>query len=499
MTNDVELLQNLVLQQQELLRQKDEHIGELTRQVELLKKMVYGKKSESMPAPEAPSSQMDLFAPGQPEATAEEKAQDARPPAKPRRRGVRKPLPKGLPRRDIIIDIPGGELACGCGRERVCIGEDVSERLCYKPAELYVERTIRRKYACRSCKEGVAQAPLPPHILARSGAGVSLLVHLVLAKYLDHLPLCRIERGFGRMGIDIDRGLMCDWLMRLSEALAPLVVLMGLRLGGCFVLGADETPLKMQAGRGEKGPKRCQMWVYRGDEAAPFTLFDFQQSRGRDGPAAILRDFGGILQTDGYAVYQSLEKSPDHHFRRAGCMAHARRKFVEARDCGDKAAAEALALFQRLYLVEKNLKEIAAEERTAHRRKHAGPVLDELHAWLLGRLSALPGSATGKAIDYTLDNWRELTVYLEDARIPIDNNAVERDIRPIALGRKNWLFAGSPRGGRAAAIFMTLIASALRNGHNPAVYLTDLLERLPTTAEADLPQLLPDAWTPKAR
>jgi len=412
---------------------------------------------------------------------------------------VRKPLPKGLPRRDINIDMPEGELTCGCGRERVRIGEEITERLCYKPAELHVERIIRGKFACGSCKEGVVPAPLPPHILPRSGVGVSLLVHLVLAKYLDHLPLCRIERGFARMDIDIDRGLMCDWLMRLSEKLLPIALLMGERLAGCFVLGADETPLKMQAGKGGKGPKRCQMWVYRGDEAAPFTLFDFQQTRGRDGPAAILKDFGGILQTDGYSVYQSLEKSSDHHFRRAGCMAHARRKFVEARDCGDKRADPAIELFQRLYVVEKGLKEINAGERTAHRNKHARPILEEMHDWLLSQTGVLPGSPTGKAIDYTLKNWRELTVYLEDARTPIDNNAVERDIRPIALGRKNWLFAGSPRGGRAAATFMTLIASALRNGHNPAVYLTDLLQRLPTTPEADLPQLLPDAWTPHAK
>lgn len=499
MMNDVKQLQDLVLQQQEILRRKDEQIEELSRQITLLKKMVYGKKSESVPAPEDNSSQLDLFAPEQPEATPEEKAEDARPPAKTRRRGGRKPLPKGLDVKETVIDVMADDLSCGCGCDRVRIGEDVTERLCYEPAKLYVERIIRPKYACQTCKEGVVQEPLPAHILPRSGVGVSLLAHLVVGKYMDHLPLCRMERIFARQGIDIDRGLMCDWLMKLSEKLLPLVMNMKHRLSGCFVLGADETPLKMQGGKGQPGLKRCQMWVYHGDETAPFTLFDFQQTRGRDGPAGILKNFGGILQTDGYSVYQSLEKSTDYTFRRAGCMAHARRKFVEARDCGAKAADEAIELFQRLYVVEKELRKIDDAEQTAYRKEHARPVLDELHEWLLNQMSTLPGSALGKAIDYTLKNWKELTVYLEDARIPIDNNAVERAIRPIALGRKNWLFAGSPRGGQAAAVYMTLLSSAARNGHNPAKYLTDILTRLPNTDEADLPQLLPDAWQPKGK
>lgn len=499
MTNDVKELQNLVLQQQEILRQKDLQIEELSRQITLMKKVIYGRKSESVPAPEDNSSQPDIFADDQVEATAEEKAEEAKPPAKPRRRGGRKPLPKALPRKDIVIDVLAEDLECGCDCKRVCIGEDVTERLCYIPQKLYVERIIRRKYACATCKDAVIQAPLPPHILPRSGVGVSLLANLVVGKYMDHLPLCRIERIFARQGIDIDRGLMSDWLMKLSEKLLPLIALMKLRLTDCYVLGADETPLKMQGAKGEKGLKRCQMWVYNGDDGAPFTLFDFQQTRGRDGPADILKKFGGILQTDGYSVYQSLEKSSEYSFKRAGCMAHARRKFVEARDCGNKGADRAIELFQQLYAIEKKLKEINAADRTAYRNEHACPILEELHDWLLSQISTLPGSALGKAIDYTLNNWKELNVYLEDGRIPIDNNAVERAIRPIALGRKNWLFAGSPRGGQAAAIFMTLLTSAMRNGLNPADYLTDVLERLPTTAESDLPQLLPDAWTPPAK
>jgi len=499
MNDDAKTLHELVLQKQELIKKLEWQNAELVRQNNLLRKKIYGSTSEAMPLPEGPSSQLDLFGSEQAEATAQEKAEEAREPARPRRRGPRRPLPKSLPRKEIVIDVLEAEASCTCGRERVCIGEDTTERLCYIPAKLYVERIIRRRFACKTCKDSVVQAPIPPHILPRSGAGVSLLVHLIVGKYMDHLPLCRMEGIFARNGIDIDRGLMCDWLMKVSEKLLPLVVLMGRRLANCYILGADETPIKMQGTKGKGGLKNSYVWVYNGDDQAPFTVYDFQQTRGRDGPADMLRNFEQVLQTDGYSVYQSLEKSADYRFRRAGCMAHVRRKFVEAYEGGDTRAGDAIVLFQRLYAVEKQARDLSDDARKALRLEHARPILEEFHAWLLGQLEVLPGSALGKAIGYALDNWKEVNVYLEDGRIPIDNNAVERAIRPIALGRKNWLFVGSPRGGQAAAIFLSLLTSAARHGHNPNVYLTDLLERLPTTAEQDLPQLLPDAWAPAAK
>ena len=499
MNDDSKSLQELVLQQQELIKKLEWQNAELLQQINLLRKKIYGSTSEAMPLPEGPSSQLDLFGEDQPEATAEEKAEEAREPARPRRRGSRRPLPKELPRKEIMIDILEDEATCTCGRERVCIGEDRSERLCYIPGRLLVEVTVRRRFACKTCKDSVVQAPLPPHILPRAGAGVSLLVHLIVGKYMDHLPLCRMEGIFARNGIDIDRGLMCDWLMKVSERLLPLVILMTRRLMGCHLLGVDETPIKMQGRKGRSGLKKCYVWVYNGDEQAPFTVYDFQQTRGRDGPADILRGFGQVLQSDGYSVYQSLEKSDDYSFRRAGCMAHVRRKFVEALDGGDVRAKDAITFFQQLYAVEKQASDLSVDARRDQRQEHAAPVIAAFHAWLLGHVSALPKSPLGKAIGYALDNWKEVTVYLEDGRIPIDNNAVERAIRPIALGRKNWLFVGSPRGGQAAAIFLSLLNSATRHGHNPNVYLTDLLERLPTTAEQDLPKLLPDAWTPAAK
>ena len=476
----------------------DQRIDRLKFRIQNLNMKLYGRTSEVLEDPVV--TEPDLFA-GQPPATKEEKKEEAREPQPKRRRSPRKPLPKDLPRETVVIDVKEEEKACeGCGSELQKIGEDVREELEHIPAQFFVRRIVRPRRACSKCKNGVVQAPLPPPLLPQSGAGVSLIASIINAKFLDHVPLCRMERILDRHGVDLDRARMSSWLMTVSEKLEPLVGLMKERLSKCFVLGADETPVKMQlakrAGPRGKAVKTCHMWVYHGDETAPFTVYDFQETRGRDGPKKMLTGFKGYLQTDAYSVYESLSKSGQFGFKRAGCMAHARRKFVEAYKNGDVRAGEAIALIRELYAVEKQLPEVREEERTAYREKHAAPVMEKLRAWLGDRFDVLPKSALGEAIDYTLKNWDVLRVYLQDARISIDNNAVERAIRPVALGRRNWLFAGSPRGGRAAGIFFTLLDSCQRNGHNPWLYMNDILTRLPTTPAEELHTLLPDAWEP---
>jgi hypothetical protein len=315
-----------------------------------------------------------------------------------------------------------------------------------------------------------------------------------------------MERIFARHGIDLPRRKTSEWMMEIAELLAPLVRLMQQRiLERCTVIGADETPIAMlDPGGGKNKTKTCYLWQYRGDDSAPYTVFDFRESRGREGPRRILGDYSGYLQCDAYSVYSSLGR--ESAFTQVGCWAHARRKFIEALEGGDKRAQEAVAIIAELYAVEKHARErvkreenFDAEALRAMRQEHSVPVLAKLRAWMDAQLAVAPKSPLGNAIGYALDNWVALNVYITDGRVPIDNNAVERAIRPVALGRKNWLFAGSNRGGQAAATFFTLIDSARRADLNLWDYFTDILTRLPYHPINQLEDLLPDNWKPSTR
>lgn len=461
----------------------------LRHRLALLEKYVHGRRSEKYIKTDD-SAQTDLFAP-EPEATKEEVREELSEPKEPRRRSPRKPLPANLPRVDVVIAPEEAERTCTCGREKAKIGEDVTEKLEFVPARLYVKRYIRPKFACPCCKNGVAQADLPPQPVPRAGVGSTLLAQLIVSKYADHIPLCRTERILARHGIELPRARMCDWVMSAAELLAPVYTAMKRRIGECAVIGADETPIDMQdPGSGKRKTKRCWMWVYRGDDTAPYTIFDFRQSRAREGPEDVLAVYTGFLQTDAYAAYRGMQT--EGTITPVGCWAHARRHFVEAQDSGNPLAHEAIALIGRLYAVEKDAREFDAEQRKTMRQERSNPVLDQLHAWLEARLDTLPKTPLGKAVGYALDNWAQLTVYTTDGRLAIDNNAVERAIRPLAVGRKNWLFMGSPRGGRAAAIFFTLIESARRAGLNPWTYIHSLLELVPAWPINKIHELLPN-------
>ena len=466
-----------------------------------LEKMLFGVKSEkNIIAPPPVSPQLDLFG-AQGEATPAEIREETEEPKKPRSRGKgRRPLPKDLPREEILIDLAAKQKVCACcGEEMVRIGEDETEKLEVVPARLYAVKYVRPRYACAKCKDAVAQAPLPAFPIQRAAAGASLLAFLMLSKYADHLPLCRMERVFARHGIDMPRSKTSAWMMQIAELMAPLIVLMLQRITKrSLVIGADETTIqKLDPGQGKT--KRCYLWEYRGDEHAPYTVFDFQISRGRAGPMEILRDYKGFLQCDAYSVYTTLRKKEGLGFTQVGCWAHARRKFVEALDAGDDRALGAVELIRELYRIEKLGREKTFDHEALRkmRQEESVPALGRLRDWMNARLDVLPKSPLGNAIGYTLDNWKELTIYTTDGRLPIDNNAVERSIRPVALGRKNWLFAGSDRGGEAAATFFSLIESARRADVNLWEYFTDLLRRLPSHPINRLEELLPDQWQPQ--
>ena len=481
------------------IKECHEEIIRLHQENAWLKRHLFGQKSERRVA-STPDDQLDLFG-EQPEATDEEVREERKEPPRDRRRG-KQPLPKELPREEIVIDVPAGQRTCECGQEKVVIGEDKSERLELIPARLFVKLYRRPKYACPCCRNGVVQAALPAGPLGRAAVEAGLLAYLIVSKYADHLPLCRMERIFARHGIELPRARMCDWLLDAAHLLGPLYRRMRERLRGSKVLGVDETPLEMQTREGNGKNDQCWLWVYRGDDAAPYTLFDFHASRGREGPREMLGDYKGFLQSDGYAVYPSLREEAVKEGRVAWtevrCWAHARRKFVEAENSGDRRAGEAITLIAALYEVEKLGADLDPGKRLELRREKAITVLALLREWLDARPEVLPKSPLGQAIAYTLDNWDALSIYTTDPRLPIDNNAVERAIRPVAVGRKNWLFAGSERGGNAAATWFTLIDSARRAGLNPYEYLRDVLTRIGEHPINGIDDLLPDRWQPAA-
>lgn len=415
----------------------------------------------------------------------------------------RQALPAHLPRRVIAHEPHETTCRCGCALER--IGEDVAEKLDYVPGVFTVERHVRGKWACRKC-ETLVQAPVPAHVIDKGIPTAGLIAQVLVSKYVDHQPLYRQEGIFARAGLAIARSTQAQWVGTAGVQLTPLVDAMKRDLLACGVLHADETPMAMLApGRGKT--HRAYLWSYCSTayDTLPVVVFDFAESRSGRHAREFLgfeqpdpeRRWRGTLVCDDYSAYKALF---GQGVTEAGCLAHARRRFHELwANHKSSLAAEALTLFGRLYDVERGLQELDADERRRQRQRHALPAAELLHAWLLAQRQKVPGgSATARAIDYSLGRWQALTRYFDDGAVPIDNNRVENLIRPIALGRSNWLFAGSLRAGKRAAAIMSLVHTAKLNGHDPYAYLKDVLERLPTQPASRIEELLPYRWQPGA-
>ena len=414
-----------------------------------------------------------------------------------RKQPKRQALPVGLPRREIRHEPQNTTCACGCQMKR--IGEDVAEKLDYVPGVFSVERHIRGKWACAKC-ERIVQAPVAPHIIDKGIPTAGLLAQVLVAKYADHLPLYRQEGIFGRAGLAIPRSTLAQWVGSAGVQLQPLVEAMRQELLNRSVLHADETPVQMlDPGAGKT--HRAYLWSYctSGYEPERLVVFDFAESRAGRHASQFLQvtsgPWRGTLVCDDYSGYKALFAQG---VTEGGCLAHARRKFHELwANHKSTLAQQALELFARLYEVEREVAELGCDERLRIRKAKAAPVADALHAWLTAqRQKVPPGSATAKAIDYSLGRWPALVRYIGDGRLPADNNWVENQIRPIALGRNNWLFAGSLRAGKRAAAVMSLVHSARLNGHEPHAYLKDVMERLPTQPASRIDELLPHRWRP---
>jgi transposase len=405
----------------------------------------------------------------------------------------RRQIPEHLPRTEVPHDVPAEAKICDCGREKVRIGEDVTEQVDLTPAEVTVYRHVYPKYACPCCKNGVTSPPPAPSPIARGIAGPGLLAYVMVNKFSDHLPTYRQQDMLTRHGFFVARSTLCDWLAQCAQGLRPLVDLMLERTLMSQVLNADETPVSVLDPTRDS-TRTGYFWVYVGNGSHPYTIYDYRDSRSRDGPAQILGKFRGYLQTDAYASYESVVLRSGGRIIPVGCWAHARREFFDARLNQGYEAHYVLSLIGQLSDIEDEVRLQGPEARLAARKERSVPILDRLEKFLREQKGrALPKSQYGKAIGYSLNHWAELCRFTENGILEIDNNIAERTMRPCAIGRKNWLFVGSDRGGETAATCFSILAGAKRHRIEAFAYVRDLLMAV-STGEPDWNALLPDVW-----
>jgi transposase len=459
-----------------------------------LKRLFFGPRRERLP--EAPGQQhlFDNDAPPPPPVESTDTMPDEELPSRKRKRGHgRRQIPDNLPRTDVPHDVPPEARVCACGREKVRIGEDVTEQLEYEPGKLFVFRHIYPKYACSCCKDGVTSAEPAANPIARCLAGPGLLAYVMVSKFAEHLPMYRQQDVLSRHGIFLARSTLCGWMAQCAVLLRPLVELMRQRVVQSDVINADETPVRV-LDRTRNTTRKGQFWTYITPGDHGYTIYVYRDSRSRDGPAEFLKDFRGYLQTDAYAAYESVVLESVGRIIPVGCWAHARRNFFDARLSQPREVHYVLGLIAQLYDIEDTIRLLGPDERKAVRQEKSVPVLDRLEAYLREQKDgALPKSKYAQAIAYVLNRPEEMRRYTEDGRLEIDNNTSERTLRLCAIGRKNWLFLGSDQGGETAAICFTILANAKRYRIEPFAYVRALLIAL-SSDEVDLESLLPDVW-----
>jgi transposase len=482
-----------------LIARQHSDIAHLKEELAQLKRMIFGQKRERfVPAAPVAEEQMSLEGlfeqvgakiPGFAE-TRERISYERR---KPRKGHGRKPIPDDLHREKHVLDVAEADKVCSCGGAKKHIGDDITEELEYQPAVFFVNQYIRPKYACPVCESsGVTTAALPPRPIDKGVAGTGLLSYIITSKYVDHLPLYRLQQMFMRYAIDINRSTMAGWIAQVCAPLEALYEAMRQELRRSFLVQADETTLRVQD---ETVKDKCllgYLWPFVGDSR--LAVFEFADSRSRDGPSAFLSGFTErYLLSDGYAGYNEVIQA--NRLKHLMCWAHARRKFFEAKELAPEFAGKVLAIIGELYDLERAAKELAPAERHTLRTTHAPAILDSLKKLLeQPGMVLLPKSKLSEAVAYTLSHWQQLTRFLEDGRLPIDNNLVENIIRPVALGRKNWLFAGSADGAHRMAILYSLIATCKLNGIVAYQYFHDILPRVAGYPVSKIADLSPANW-----
>jgi transposase len=492
---DTELLARdaLLASREKELKAKQLKIDQLTHEMVTLKRWRYDRRSEQLDVVQR--SLLDESIDADIEAISLElEALTGKPPAPLKEKPRRVALPAAFLRRVVAHEPDSLDCDCGCRLER--IGEDISERLDYTPGVFEVERHVRGKWVCRRCAR-LIQAPVPAQIIDKGIPTAGLLAQVLVAKYLDHAPLYRQEAIFERAGLALPRSTLAQWVGACGVQLQPLVDAMKSQLLTRTVLHADETPVPMlKPGLGRT--HTAYLWSYSSSEYDPLqmVIYDFAEGRGGENAARFLGQWSGKLVCDHYAGYKKLFK---RGVVEAGCLAHARRKLHDLYANQRSAIAEeGLTYFTALYQVERMCREkdLDSKGRYQLRQQRSKPIAAALLQWFTRQRGQVPdGSATAKAIDYSLGRWVALVRYIDDGDLPIDNNYLENRIRPVAVGRSNWMFIGSLRAGQRAAAIMSLIQSAKLNGHDPYRYLKDVLTRLPTQPASRVQELLPHSWT----
>lgn len=473
----------------ETKRRYEKEIDLLREQISLLYAQFYGKKSEKG-AGEGGARPMSLF--DMPEPEVEEAKEEIEVPAHSRKKPGRKPLPKNLPRVEVVHDIPEEEKVCGCGAALDRIGEDICEKLDIIPSVIRVVRHIRPKYACKCC-EGVETqgavvkiAPVPRQIINKGIATAGLLAHILTAKFCDALPFYRQERQFERLGAEIPRATMCNWAMKVADACRPIVNLLHQEIRSGPLINIDETTVQVLHEPGRLSTTKSYMWICRGGvPGRPGLLYHYDPNRSARVAKELLDGYSGIVQSDGYKGYDFLDGVSD--ITHVGCWAHARRKFIDAQKGRGKSKKVgsveiALGYIQKIYAVEKQAarEKLSPEAHLDLRKNKTQPTLDEFHEWLCKKSAHVtPKGLLGQAVGYTLKQWTRLKAFIDYPEVTPDNNMAENAIRPFVVGRKNWLFAGTVEGARASASIYSLIETAKANKLEPYKYLRFLLERLP--------------------
>lgn len=414
-----------------------------------------------------------------------------------RKKPKRKPIPENIPRVDKRYEVDEKDLKCSTDNTKlVKVGEEIFEQLDIIPAKIQVIRHIRFKYACKTCEENIKTAPMDPQPIAKSLASPGLLAHIAVSKYEDSLPLYRQEQIFKRIGIDMPRSSLASWMIKASQLLSPIIDKMKQDLLTSNYLQCDETPVQVLKEPDKPAKSKSYMWVVsKAEPDKNIVLYHYSPSRSGFVPVNILRGFKGYLQTDGYEGYNQIRTQQDVYG--VACLAHIRRKFVDAVNAKKKSSKAGICVtgldyITKLYSIEKQARQMTSKERYDFRLEKAKPIICELKEWLFDKVNYVPPqSLTGKAMKYFVKQWHRFINYLEDGKIEVDNNRCERMVRPFTIGRKNWLFSSSVSGAKASADLYSLIVTAKQNGLNTYDYLKMILSEIPKVKSSNIDHLMP--------